>query len=56
MNHFYITHEAQKDLREIWEYIAEDSRRKASEFVLKIKNQFQVILQFPNMGRQRFKL
>ena len=42
-----ITHTAEGDLREIWDFISKDSPREAEKFVTHIENQIDTLEQYP---------
>jgi toxin ParE1/3/4 len=42
-----ITRLAEIDIEEIWNFIAEDSAREASEFILKLEKQIDTLERFP---------
>lgn len=48
-----ITPVAERDLAEIWAYIAEDSPRAATSFIEQIEAKFTPLLEFPGMGAPR---
>lgn len=48
--------EADSDLFEIWNYIAEDSIPEADELIREIDQAFQLIAENPKMGSRRDKL
>lgn len=48
--------EAEKDLEEIWFYIAQDNLDKADKLLDEIEETSQEIAQFTNMGRNRDEL
>lgn len=48
-----VAPEAQEELREIESYIAEDNPKAAVEFVGRLTERFQALIDFPGMGRKR---
>jgi toxin ParE1/3/4 len=42
-----ITHTAEIDLKEIWDFISKDSLREAEKFVTRIENQIDTLEQYP---------
>ena len=42
-----ITPAAERDVEEIWSYIAADSRETATAFILKLEEQIETLEQFP---------
>lgn len=47
---------AEEDLLKIWEYIAEDSPKRADQFLDKLGNTLKMLAQFPEIGRSREEL
>lgn len=47
---------AEADLDEIWDYIAEDSPERASNFLRKLYARMQTLATNPNIGRKRDEL
>lgn len=47
---------AEADLDEIWDYIAEDSPERASNFLRKLYAKMQTLSANPNIGRKRDEL
>lgn len=47
---------AEADLDEIWDYIAEDSPERASNFLRKLYAKMQILAASPNIGRRRDEL
>lgn len=56
MNHFRISKLAEKDLEDIWIYLAQQSEILADQKIAQILDKFPMLAQFPNMGRQREEL
>jgi plasmid stabilization system protein ParE len=50
---YVLTHEAQQDLIDIWDYIARDSPQAADQVMEEIKKSFDLLVQFPGAGHQR---
>ncbi len=48
-----ISKEAESDLEEIWSYIAEDSPRRADNFIDQIHAKCHLILNMPEVGVKR---
>jgi len=53
MNEFRLSTEAERNLDEIFDYIARDNPAAASRFVQLIKGKFRLLAEFPRMGRSR---
>lgn len=51
-----VTDAAQGDLYDIWSFIAGDSPEAADKLLTAITNQFDRLLEFPELGRQRTEL
>jgi toxin ParE1/3/4 len=51
-----ISPQAEADLEEAWEYIAERSPRAAQQFDDDIRERWSVLRRFPEMGRSRAEL
>lgn len=51
-----ITPIAERDLSEIWAYIAEDSPKAATAFVEQLEAKFAPLLEFPGIGAPRDNL
>jgi plasmid stabilization system protein ParE len=49
-----VTHDAKRDLDEIWLYIARDSIDAANHVTDELTNRFAMIGSSPEMGRTRF--
>lgn len=47
---------AEKDLNDIWDYIAEDNFAQANEFLRLINRKISALLETPMMGRSRDEL
>lgn len=48
-----LTEEAQTDIREIWEYIAEANERAAVKFVKELFDKFRLLAENIRLGKQR---
>jgi toxin ParE1/3/4 len=53
MKRFVLSPDAAQDLRDIWEYIAEDSVEAADDFLEKLHDQMLALAQTPRMGHKR---
>lgn len=53
MNNYILSEDAELDLVEIWDYIAEDNINAADNLVDKIFESFKKLSQMPNMGHRR---
>ena len=53
MNKYVLSVDAEQDLNEIWEYIAQDSVDAADHWIAKLFDAFQSLAQAPGMGRRR---
>jgi plasmid stabilization system protein ParE len=42
-----ITHTAQSDIKEIWDFIAADNLRNAIQFLLELEDQIATVERFP---------
>ena len=51
-----VTDTAQGDLLEIWSFIARDNPKAADKLLTTITKQFDKLLKFPEIGRQRNEL
>ncbi|MFM2063140.1 MAG: Toxin ParE1 [Cyanobacteriota bacterium] len=56
MNRFRIAKLAEKDLEDIWIYLAQQSEILADQKIAQILDKFPMLAQFPNMGRKRDEL
>ena len=56
MNHFRISELAEKDLEDIWIYLARQSEILADQKIAQILDKFPMLAQFPNMGTKRDEL
>lgn len=52
----HVTALAEKDLAEIWAYIADDSPKAATAFVAQIEAKFEPLLRHPGIGTRRDQL
>jgi toxin ParE1/3/4 len=53
MNRFRVVREAQRDLDEIWLYIAGDNLRAADELLGELRRAFLLLVQEPMAGQSR---
>lgn len=53
MKQFVVSRDAAQDLRDIWEYIAEDSLDAADAFLEKLHDQILALAYTPGMGHKR---
>lgn len=56
MNRFRISTQAEKDLEDIWVYLAQQDEILADRKIAQILDRFPMLAQFPNMGRRRDEL
>jgi toxin ParE1/3/4 len=56
MNHFRISNLAEKDLEDIWVYLAQQNEILADQKIAQILDKFPMLAQFPNMGQKRDEL
>jgi plasmid stabilization system protein ParE len=48
---YFLSTQARQDLKDIKDYIAQDSLERAEQFVKTIAERFQALTSFPGMGR-----
>jgi plasmid stabilization system protein ParE len=53
MSGYVLGREAERDLHEIWEYIAEDSVDAADRLMIKVFEAFEELARIPRMGHKR---
>ena len=53
MNRYLISSDADRDLSEIWEYIAADRLDDADRWIEKLFDAFAALAQHPNLGHRR---
>ena|SRR5208283_4725739 len=53
MSNFILTEEADEDLREIWDYIAQDDIEAADRWDAKLRDAFGMLAQNPRAGHTR---
>jgi toxin ParE1/3/4 len=56
MNHFRTSNLAEKDLEDIWVYLAQQNEILADQKIAQILDKFPMLAQFPNMGQKRDEL
>ena len=56
MNRYRLSQQAEKDLEDIWIYLAQQDEIGADLQVARLLDRFPMLAQFPNMGRQRNEL
>lgn len=56
MNRFRISNLAEKDLEDIWFYLAQQNEILADKKIAQIFDKFPMLAQFPDMGRKRDEL
>ena len=56
MNRFRISNLAEKDLEDIWVYLAQQNEILADKKIAQIFDKFPMLAQFPDMGRKRDEL
>ena len=53
MNQYVLNVDAEQDLNEIWEYIADDSIDAADRWIAKLFDAFESLAQSPGIGHKR---
>jgi toxin ParE1/3/4 len=53
MNRFKISRQADRDLEDMWVYLAQNDSIAADLFLAKVIDKFPMLAQFPEMGRSR---
>jgi toxin ParE1/3/4 len=56
VNRYRLSQQAEKDLEDIWIYLAQQDEIAADRQVARLLDRFPMLAQFPNMGRQRNEL
>jgi toxin ParE1/3/4 len=56
MSRLHFSRQAEIDLTEIWEYVADDNLDAADTLVFRIREQARLIATQPQMGKKRFDL
>ena len=56
MNRFKISWQADRDLEDIWVYLAQNDPLAADLLLAKVFDKFPMLAQFPEMGRSRREL
>ncbi len=56
MNRFRISRQADKDLEDIWIYLAQIDPIAADTLIAKLLNRFPMLAKFPEMGKSRNEL
>jgi toxin ParE1/3/4 len=56
MNEYYVSSRAERDLREIYEYIARDNRSAANRMMRRFHTTFSLLAQNREMGQRRDEL
>ena len=56
MNRFKISRQADRDLEDMWVYLAQNDSLAADLFLAKVLDKFPMLAQFPEMGRSRKEL
>ena len=56
MNRFKISRQADRDLEDIWVYLAQNDSLAADLLLAKVFDKFPMLAQFPEMGRSRREL
>lgn len=56
MNRFRISNLAEKDLEDIWVYLAQQNEILADKKIAQILDKFPMLAQFPEMGRKQDEL
>lgn len=53
MNRFKISRQADRDLEDMWVYLAQNDSLAADLLLAKVLDKFPMLAQFPEMGRSR---
>ncbi len=53
MSSYVLGEDAQRDLEQIWDYIAEDSAEAADRWIARLFEEFESLGQAPGMGHKR---
>ena len=56
MNRFKISRQAERDLEDMWVYLAQNDSLAADLLLAKVLDKFPMLVQFPEMGRSRKEL
>jgi toxin ParE1/3/4 len=56
VNRYRLSQQAEKDLEDIWIYLAQQDEISADRQVARLLDRFPMLAQFPNIGRQRNEL
>jgi toxin ParE1/3/4 len=56
VNRYRLSQQAEKDLEDLWIYLAQQDEIGADLQMAQLLNRFPMLAQFPNMGRQRNEL
>jgi len=56
MNRFKISRQADRDLEDMWVYLAQNDSIAADLLLAKVLDKFPMLAQFPEMGRSRKEL
>jgi toxin ParE1/3/4 len=56
VNRYRLSQQAEKDLEDIWIYLAQQDEIGADRQVARLLDRFPMLAQFPNMGRGRNEL
>jgi toxin ParE1/3/4 len=56
VNRYRLSQQAEKDLEDLWIYLAQQDEIGADRQVARLLDRFPMLAQFPNMGRQRNEL
>ena len=56
MNRFKISRQADRDLEDMWVYLAQNDSLSADLFLAKVLDKFPMLAQFPEMGSSRKEL
>ncbi len=56
MNRFKISRQADRDLEDMWVYLAQNDSLAADLLLAKVLDKFPMLAQFPEMGRSRKEL
>ncbi len=56
MNRFKISRQADRDLEDMWVYLAQNDSLTADLLLAKVLDKFPMLAQFPEMGRSRKEL
>jgi plasmid stabilization system protein ParE len=53
MSGYFVSGEAERDLHELWEYIAADNVDAADRLIVRLKDAFEELARHPSIGHRR---